>query len=348
MTKRHPIVGGSLRLLALALLVQGCTSATPPGSSDHFDGQRFHNRNSVPEPTFWEEARIAWTLKTKHKNWPDRFETTPVDVPQSPLSRGIRVLWMGHATTLIQTPTLNIITDPILSDGIGPALSRIRTVTNPPITVDRLPHIDLVLISHNHYDHLDLRSIHAIFNRQQRDPPTALVGLGVGVLLRKEGIAPYSELDWNDSVTIKDTRIFYLEAVHTSRRGVWDTNETLWGAFLIDSPEGRIYFAGDSAYGKHFKSVYDRFGPPKVSLLPIGAYEPRWFMYRMHMNPDDAVLAHLDLRSQHSIAIHFGLIDNAAEGYEAPVNALAIARRTHGVGEAAFVAPHLGQLFEYP
>lgn len=331
---------------ASALLFYGCTSAKLP-VSDHFDGHRFHNRDGPPEPTFWEEVRIAWTLRTKRKTWPDRFETALVDVPHDPVSRGIRVLWVGHATTLIQTPTLNILTDPILFDAIGPGLSPIKTVTNPPVTVDRLPRIDAILISHNHYDHLDLRSLHAIFNRQRRDPPTVLVGLGVGALLKKEGISPYIELDWDDSVTIKDTRIVFLEAVHTSRRGVWDTNRTLWGSFLIDSPEGRIYFAGDSAYGKHFRNVYERFGPPKISLLPIGAYEPRWFMYRMHMNPDDAVLAHIDLHSQHSIAIHFGLIDNAGESYEAPVKDLGVARGVHRIGDAAFVAPKLGQLFEY-
>ena len=263
--------------LVSALFFLGCTSAERP-VSDHFDGHRFHNRDGPPEPTFWEEARIAWTLRTKNKNWPDRFETAPVDVPHDPISHGIRVLWMGHATTLIQTSTLNIITDPILFDAIGPRLSPIPTVTNPPVTADRLPRIDVILISHNHYDHLDLRSIHGIFNRQARDPPTVLVGLGVGALLKREGISPYSELDWNDSVTIRDTRIVFLEAVHTSRREVWDTNKTLWGSFLIDSPEGRIYFAGDTAYGTHFKNIYERFGAPKISLLPIGAYDPRWFM----------------------------------------------------------------------
>jgi L-ascorbate metabolism protein UlaG (beta-lactamase superfamily) len=146
---------------------------------------------------------------------------------------------------------------------------------------------------------------------------------------------------------VKDAQVYFLEAVHTSRRGIWDTNNTLWGSFLIDSPEGRIYYAGDSAYGTHFRGVYEKYGAPRVSLLPIGAYEPRWFMYRMHMNPDEAVRAHLDLHSQSSIGIHFGLIDNAGESYEAPVNDLIAARRAHGVDATSFVAPHYGQVFRY-
>jgi L-ascorbate metabolism protein UlaG (beta-lactamase superfamily) len=347
-TRQHPNIAIAICLLAISPLLRGCTSATLQ-ASDHFDGHRFHNRDldSAPEPTFWEEVRIAWALKTKHKNWPDRFESTPTDAPKEPVLHGIRVLWIGHASALIQTPTLNILTDPVLFDAIGPTLFPTKTVTHPGMSLDSLPRIDLILISHNHYDHMDLKSIHALFERQQGNPPTILVGLGLGEDLKAEGISSYSELDWDDSVTVKDTKIFFLEAVHTSRRGIWDTNRTLWGSFLIDSPEGRIYFAGDTAYGNHFKSIYERFGAPKISLLPIGAYEPRWFMYRMHMNPNEAVLAHMELHSEHSIGIHFGLIDNAGESYEAPVNDLAVARKNHGIQEAQFVAPHLGQIFQY-
>jgi N-acyl-phosphatidylethanolamine-hydrolysing phospholipase D len=138
---------------------------------------------------------------------------------------------------LIQTPTLNIITDPVLFDAIDPKLFPTKTVTHPGVSLDSLPRIDLILISHNHYDHLDLKSIHALFERQRGNPPTVLAGLGVGEVLKKEGISTYSELDWDGSVTVKDTKIFFLEAVHTSRRGIWDTDRTLWGSFLIDSPE---------------------------------------------------------------------------------------------------------------
>ena len=348
MTRLHANIAIAICFLSVSPLLRGCTAATLQ-VSDHFDGHRYHNRDlhSAPEPTFWEEVRVAWELKTKHKNWPERFDSTPTNAPKEPVLRGIRVLWIGHAGALIQTPTLNILADPVLFDAIGPTLFPIKTVTHPGVSLDSLPRIDLILISHNHYDHLDLKSIHALFNRQQVNPPTMLVGLGVGETLKAEGISSYSEMDWDDSVKVKDTKIFFLEAVHTSRRGIWDANRTLWGSFLIDSPQGRIYFAGDTAYGKQFKSIYERFGAPKISLLPIGAYEPRWFMYRMHMNPNEAVLAHMELHSEHTIGIHFGLIDNAGESYEAPVNDLAAARKTHGIEAAQFVAPYLGQVFQY-
>jgi len=327
-------------------MLQGCTARQMP-VSDHFDGSRFHNQAAGSGYSLWQEVKIGWELRTKKKNWPARFETPPYQAPAEPLLHGIRVLWIGHSTTLIQTPHLNIITDPILFDSIGPSVFGINTVTNPGVRIESLPTIDLILISHNHYDHLDLRSLHALVDRQRTAPPRILVGRGVGPLLKNAGLSSYAELDWDESVTIKDAQVYFLEAIHTSRRRIWDTNNTLWGSFLIDSPDGRIYFAGDSAYGTHFRRIYEKYGAPRVSLLPIGAYEPRWFMYRMHMNPDESVRASLDLHGESSIGIHFGLIDNAGESYEAPVDDLIAARRAHGVDATRFVAPHYGQVFRY-
>jgi L-ascorbate metabolism protein UlaG (beta-lactamase superfamily) len=333
-------------IVVIAPMLQGCTARKRP-TSDHFDGSRFHNRTSGLDYSLWQEVKIGWELRTKKKNWPARFETPPYRAPAEPLLHGIRVLWIGHSTTLIQTPRLNIITDPILFDSIGPSVFGLNNVTNPGLIIESLPPIDLILISHNHYDHLDLRSLHALVDRQRTAPPTILVGRGVGPLLKNAGLTRFSELDWDESVAAKDARVYFLEAIHTSRRGMWDTNKTLWGSFLIDTPEGGIYFAGDTAYGPHFRHVYEKYGALRVSLLPIGAYQPRWFMYRMHMNPDEAVRAHLDLHSQSSIGIHFGLIDNAGESYDAPVQDLVAARRAHGVDATNFVAPHYGQVFRY-
>ena len=315
--------------------------------SDHFDGSRFYNRAAGSDYSLWQEVKIGWELRTKKRNWPARFDTPPYPAPAGPVLHGIRVLWIGHSTTLIQTPQLNVLTDPILFDSIGPGVFGPKTVTNPGLIIGSLPFIDLILISHNHYDHLDLRSLHALVDRQRSAPPRILVGRGVGPLLKDDGFSSYAELDWDESVTVKDERVHFLEAVHTSRRGIWDTNTTLWGSFLIDSPEGRIYYAGDSAYGPHFRRVYEKYGAPRVSLLPIGAYEPRWFMFRMHMNPDEAVRAHLDLHSGSSIGVHFGLIDNAGESYQAPLDDLFDARRAHGVEAKRFAAPRYGQVFRY-
>jgi L-ascorbate metabolism protein UlaG (beta-lactamase superfamily) len=333
-------------MVAIFPMLQGCSARTTP-TSDHFDGFRFHNRAGGSDYSLWEEIKIGWELRTKKKNWPARFRTAPYRAPAEPVLHGIRVLWIGHSTALIQTPHLNIITDPILFDSIGPSVFGINAVTNPGVRIESLPPIDVILISHNHYDHLDLRSLHALADRRRTAPPTILVGRGVGPLLKNEGLSSYKELDWDESVTVKDAHVHFLEAIHTSRRGILDTNDTLWGSFLIESPEGSIYFAGDSAYGPHFRHVYEKYGAPRVSLLPIGAYEPRWFMYRMHMNPDEAVRAHLDLHSQSSIGIHFGLIDNASESYEAPVNDLVAARGAHRVEATSFVAPRYGQVFRY-
>ena len=338
--------GLAICVAAAPLSLQGCTSPKMP-SSDHFDGTRFHNRASIPDYTLADEITIAWELRTKQRNWPARFETMPYRAPAEPLHHGIRVQWIGHSTTFIQTPNLNIVTDPILFDAIGPPLFGISTVTNPGLLLDSLPSIDLILISHNHFDHLDVPSLRALVDRQRTNPPMILAGRGVGALLKRAGLMRVAELDWGESVIAKDATIYFLEAIHTSRRSILDTNRTLWGSFLIDSPAGRIYFAGDTAYGAHFRKIYETYGSPTVGLLPIGAYEPRWFMYRMHMNPDEAVRAHLELHSQASVGIHVGLIDNAGEGYDAPGHDLIAARRAHGVEATGFVVPRYGQVFQY-
>jgi hypothetical protein len=169
----------AIYLLAIGPMLQGCTSGNTPGS-DHFAGSRFHNRDRGSDYSLWQEVKIAWELRTKQKNWPARFETTPYRAPAEPVLHGIRVLWIGHSTTLIQTPRLNIITDPILFDSIGPGVFGLNTVTNPGLIIESLPPIDLILISHSHYDHLDLRSLHALCDRQRTAPPTILVGRGSG------------------------------------------------------------------------------------------------------------------------------------------------------------------------
>ena len=163
-------------VLAETLLsIQGCRATTVP-ASDHFSGSPFHNRGNAPGYSLWDEMRIGWELRTKKQNWPARFETKPYAAPAEPVLNGIRVLWVGHSTTLIQTPHLNVLTDPILFDSIGPGIFGLNTVTNPALIIESLPRIDVILISHNHYDHLDVRSLRALLDRQRTAPP--MMGAG--------------------------------------------------------------------------------------------------------------------------------------------------------------------------
>src|SRR6516164_9329214 len=171
--------GRELVLVATLLSTQGCSTKAPP-ASDHFSGSRFHNRGNPPGYSLWDEVRIAWELRTKKKNWPARFETKGYRAPAQPMLQGIRVLWVGHATTLIQTPHLNVLTDPVLFDSIGPPVFGPKTVTNPGLLIDSLPRIDVILVRHNHYDHLDLRSLRTLLDRQRAAPPLVVAGHGVG------------------------------------------------------------------------------------------------------------------------------------------------------------------------
>src|SRR3984893_1774898 len=143
----------AIGILIVSTMLQGCTARKMP-VSDHFDGSRFHNRAAGSDYSLWQEVKIGWELRTKKKKWPARFETQPYRAPAEPVIHGIRVLWIGHSTTLIQTSRLNIITDPILFDSIGPRVFVMNTVTNPGLIIESLPPIDLIWISHNHYDHL--------------------------------------------------------------------------------------------------------------------------------------------------------------------------------------------------
>jgi L-ascorbate metabolism protein UlaG (beta-lactamase superfamily) len=235
----------------------------------------------------------------------------------------IRASFINHATVLLQTQGLNFLTDPIWSDRASPvSFAGPKRVHPPGVAFKDLPKIDYVLISHNHYDHLDLETLKRL---QKAFKPIFLVGLKVSNNLRSSlPDAKIIELDWGQFYEIsKDKKIHFLPAQHWSARWPWDRNQTLWGAFAIETSGGNIYFAGDTGYGKHFKDAQKQFGKFKLALLPIGAYEPRNFMKYQHMNPEDAAQAARDLRAENSLGIHFGCFALATEGYGAPEQELA-------------------------
>ncbi len=251
------------------------------------------------------------------------------------------VTFIGHATFLIQVADTNILIDPVYSRRASPfSFAGPRRARAPGVRFEDLPTISLVLLSHNHYDHCDLRVLRLL---DQRNHPRVVTPIGNGRLLRSAGIAQVEEIDWWETTSAGPLPITLTPSQHFSARSMFDRNSALWGGFLIEAGGHRILHAGDSGYGPHFREIATRLGPIDLALLPIGAYEPRWFMKDIHMNPAEAVQAHFDLAARRSVAMHFGTFQLTPEGIEEPVRELAKALRERGVAEEQFRVVDLGE-----
>jgi L-ascorbate metabolism protein UlaG (beta-lactamase superfamily) len=198
----------------------------------------------------------------------------------------------------------------------------------------------VVLVTHNHYDHLDIETL---LRLQDVHSPRFVTTLGNRAFLAEFGIHAVDELDWWQSVEVAGAKVTLTPAQHWSSRRPRNRNRTLWGGFIVDAGGSRVYFAGDTGYGTHFSEVRERLGPVPVALLPIGAYEPRWFMRDQHMNPEDAVRAHLDLGAGISVGTHFGCFQLTDEGIDDPPRALATERQRYGVSPESFIVLETGE-----
>lgn len=295
-------------------------SAGAPAYPKHFDGKRFFNPNGARVRGFIDLLR--W-LRTRRPEPSPRFvnDVEPSRPPVRVEGRELRVTLVNHSTVLLQTAGLNILTDPIWSERaspfwwIGPRRRRA-----PGVRWEDLPRIDLVLVSHNHYDHLDLPTLRRLADGGVRK---FVVPTGLARLLNSERIAPVHELDWGESVEVACRKIHCVPAMHFSSRGLIDRDRTLWCGFAMEAEEGIIYYAGDTSFGDHFAQIRERFGTPRLAFLPIGAYEPRWFMSAMHMGPDEAARAHSILGAGTSIAIHHGTFQLTDEAIDTPRRVLA-------------------------
>jgi L-ascorbate metabolism protein UlaG (beta-lactamase superfamily) len=283
--------------------------------SDHFDGKRFFNPQSPQAKGFLDVLR--WKLTTRPADWSAAASDMPAAVPpQSVSGSECRVTLVNHSTVLIQCSGCSILTDPIWSDRASPvSWFGPQRFAKPGVRITDLPPIDLILLSHNHYDHLDLRTLHQLIANHK---PRMIAPLGVPPFLARHGIKGATELDWWQS----DGHITCLPALHFSARGVTDRNRTLWCSYWIATPAGGIYFAADSALGPHFEEIYARLGAPRLALLPIGAYKPEWFMQPIHMSPSQAVEAHRLLHAEHSLAIHWGTFQLADDSRTEPADEL--------------------------
>lgn len=313
----------------------GALSADPTGAPRRADGRGFENAHPIER--HGRRDLLRWHRTRRPVPWPAWVTDPPQPPPEHLPAERIGATFIGHASFLIQIGGLRILADPIWSlraspfSFIGP-----KRVRAPGQRLEDLPGVDVLLVSHNHYDHMDfptLRQVQARFA-----PRLCVTGLGNAAYLAPAGFGGARELDWWQSVETDGVTITYVPAQHFSARGLTDRYRALWGGFVIQRQDGAaICFAADSAWCPHFAEIGARFPDIRLALLPIGAYEPRWFMRAMHMDPEEAVRAHLALGARRSVGMHYGTFANLTdEAIGAPAVALAEARQRHGVAEEAF------------
>lgn len=308
--------------------------------SRHFDGRRFYNPDAPQARGFFDVLR--WKLTSRPQTSPSFITEVEESIPPHKVEGSqIRITLVNHSTVLVQCSGFNLLTDPIWSERASP-LSWIgpKRRRRPGVRIEDLPTIDAVLISHNHYDHLDLPTLRQL---AARGDPAFVVAAHGARLLRSQRIESVHELDWGESLAISGFTIHCVPAVHFSGRGILDRNKTLWCGYVIEYHESRVYFAGDTGFGSHFAEIRKKFGSPQLALLPIGAYEPRWFMSPIHMAPEEAVRAHEILGAKTSIAIHHGTFQLADDGIDTPEKQLMVCRR-----DDSFLVLKNGQSAEIP
>ncbi len=333
-------------LSLLCLLLMSCSSARvgvtePEKTAAPFKDGKFDNIEPFSDKSFWQ--LMKWRFFVDRKPWPKEVETQTIIPPQRVEGDELKFTVLNHASILIQHKGLNILTDPHYSERCSPvSWAGPKRVRKPAVKFDDLPPIDVVLISHNHYDHLDvptLKRLHEKFN------PIILMGLKNHHILNEANISNWVELDWWQEYQVKDISFTFVPAQHWSARGLFDRFESLWGGFVFKSQSRSIYFAGDTGYGKFFKMIRDKLGSPDLSFIPIGAYEPRWFMKDSHLNPQDAVDAHHDLASKVSVGIHLETFQLTDEDYETPRKEFKKAWEKSNK-ENTFIPPEFGRLYD--
>jgi L-ascorbate metabolism protein UlaG (beta-lactamase superfamily) len=311
--------------------------------SDHFDGRKFFNPRISGDKTLGDLFR--WMTSGLRKKWPKHVENQykprlPTEIPAGEAA----LTFINHSTFLVQFPGMNLLTDPVFSERASPfSWVGPKRVRAPGLPFEDLPPIQVVLVSHNHYDHMDMPSLKKL---AARFDPLFITPLNNGRFLSRHGIRKVLELDWWQSHNFDaTTSIIATPAQHFSSRTPFDRNRALWSGFVIQRDQTRVYFAGDSGYERHFKEIRQKLGPLDVALLPIGAYEPRWFMQSVHLNPEEAVKAHLDLGSPQTIAMHFGTFQLTDEGIDEPLQALEKSLQAHEVNPGRFKILEFGETF---
>jgi len=316
--------------------------------SDHFDGTQFFDPDGVPPKSLVDLLRWQLGSNRQRQAWPEWAPSPHADTPP-PVVNGAkaRLSYVGHASWLVQTAGLNILIDPVWSMRASPVgWAGPKRVNDPGIAFESLPKIDVVLVSHGHYDHLDVATLSRL---TAKFAPRVITPLGNDVTMRGADAAIKAEaFDWHDRVDLGGAAVTPVPTRHWSARGLFDRNKALWASFVLETPAGKLYIVCDSGYGKgkHFRRVAEAHGPFRLAILPIGAYEPRWFMRDQHMNPSDAVKALADCGAAQALAHHHGTFQLTDEAIHAPVEALHAAVDEANLPRERFVALKPGQVVE--
>ncbi|MFZ2156252.1 MAG: MBL fold metallo-hydrolase [Bradyrhizobium sp.] len=317
--------------------------------SDHFDGKQFFDPDGVPPKSLREVLRWQFGRDRQRRAWPEWVPSPHADTPPPRVDGGkVRLSFVGHVSWLIQTSGLNILVDPVWSERASPVrFAGPKRRNDPGIAFDALPEIDVALVSHGHYDHLDLATLSKLAGKHA---PRVITPLGNDVAMRRANAAIKAEaFDWHDRVELGGgIAVTLVPTRHWTARGLFDRNRALWASFVVETPAGKIYIVCDSGYGegKHFRRVAEAHGPLRLAILPIGAYEPRWFMKDQHMNPADAVKALADCGAEQALAHHHGTFQLTDEPIDAPAAELHAALDEASIPRERFVALKPGQVFE--
>lgn len=313
--------------------------------SDHFDGKKFINPSGRQAQGF--SSGMRYMRERNPGPWKPNYETfvREESIPAQVDINKLKITFVNHSTFLIQYGGLNILTDPIWSFRCSPfQFAGPHRMRPPGVKFEDLPKIDLVLVSHNHYDHFD-----TITNKDliKKFNPKYVAPLGMKTSLEKLGAKEVHEIDWFEKTNIGGLKIMATPANHFSSRGIFDRDTTLWCGFLLQHGDHKVYFVGDTGYGPNFKEMGEKYGPVDISLIPIGAYKPEWFMGPIHISPKEALQVHRDIQSKQSIAKHFGTFPLADDGMFIAQNALQDAMSAEDFNTDKFIIPDEGYSYDF-